>query len=74
MLKTLKSKYDKIADPGNAKVKILLSEDEFFVLGDNRNNSEDSRSDAMGLIHRDEIIGKAWFALPNEDSSMRTVR
>ncbi len=66
--------YDKIADPGIAREKITLAEDEFFVLGDNRNNSEDSRSDTMGLISRSEIIGKAWFALPSEDSSMKLIR
>lgn len=70
----VKSTYDKMANPGIAEQKIVLGEDEFFVLGDNRNNSEDSRSDTMGLIKRDEIIGKAWFALPSTDSGMKLVR
>lgn len=70
----VKSKYDKMADPGIAEEKIILGEDEFFVLGDNRNNSEDSRSDAMGVILRSEIIGKAWFALPSEESGMKLIR
>ncbi len=70
----VKSKYDKIANPGIAAERMVLGEDEFFVLGDNRNDSEDSRSDTMGLIQRDEIIGKAWFALPNETSGMKLVR
>ena len=38
---------------------IVLSDDEYFVLGDNRNYSSDSRS--WGPIKRDDIIGKAWF-------------
>ena len=37
----------------------VLSDDEYFVLGDNRNNSSDSRS--WGTIKRNDIIGKAWF-------------
>jgi signal peptidase I len=37
----------------------VLSDDEYFVLGDNRNNSNDSR--AGWTVPRDNIIGKAWF-------------
>lgn len=69
----VKDDFDKIADSGIVEEKIVLGEDEFFVLGDNRNNSEDSRSDTIGTIHRSEIIGKAWFALPAEGSSMKPI-
>lgn len=37
---------------------ILLGEDEYFVLGDNRNHSSDSRFDSVGDIYRDDILGK----------------
>ena len=37
--------------------------DEYFVLGDNRNNSEDSRYANIGNIREDYIIGKAWFVI-----------
>ena len=37
----------------------VLSDDEYFVLGDNRNNSNDSRSG--WTVPRQNIIGKAWF-------------
>lgn len=37
-----------------------LGEDEYFVLGDNRNNANDSHSG--WTISRDDIIGKAWFS------------
>ena len=53
--------YDKVADPGIAEEQILVGVDEFFVLGDNRNNSEDSRSGNIGMVKRNQIEGKAWF-------------
>ncbi len=47
-----------IQNPGNAKEKIILKQDEFFVLGDNRQNSIDSRFDEIGIITKKDIIGK----------------
>lgn len=44
---------------GLAGEEITLEDNEYFVLGDNRNNSEDSRFASIGNITRDEIIGKA---------------
>ena len=55
---------DKMEDAGIAASAIRLRADEFFVLGDNRNNSEDSRSGNIGVVTRDVIKGKAWFKLP----------
>ena len=46
---------------GLAEEEMLLDEDEFFVLGDNRNNSEDSRYTSMGNVLKSEIIGRAWL-------------
>ena len=46
---------------GLAENEIVLDDDEFFVLDDNRNNSEDSRFTSMGNVTRDEIVGKAWI-------------
>lgn len=48
---------------GLADKVILLGENEFFVLGDNRNYSEDSRFANIGMIVRNDIIGKAWLRL-----------
>ena len=44
-----------------AEEKITLEPGEYFVLGDNRNNSEDSRHANIGNIKSEYIIGKAWF-------------
>lgn len=53
---------------GIAKDPIVLGEDEYFVMGDNRNNSMDSRFEIVGNIHRDDIIGRAWMRIwPFED-------
>lgn len=48
---------------GLADEEILLEENEYFVLGDNRNNSEDSRFANIGTILRTDIIGKAWIRI-----------
>ena len=52
-----------IRDPGLAAEPITLGEDEYFVMGDNRNNSSDSRVEAVGNIHRNEIIGRAFIRI-----------
>ena len=52
-----------IEDAGLAAEEITLGADEFFVLGDNRNNSEDSRYANIGNIKKEYIIGKAWFCI-----------
>ena len=49
--------------PGIAAEPVTLGEDEYFVLGDNRNNSQDSRTASVGVIHRDEILGRAWVRI-----------
>lgn len=48
---------------GRAADQIQLGEDEYFVLGDNRNHSEDSRFDDVGNIERSEIIGRAFIRI-----------
>ncbi len=48
---------------GLAEEAVILGENEFFVLGDNRNYSEDSRFANIGIIVKNDIIGKAWLRL-----------
>ncbi|MBQ3793835.1 MAG: signal peptidase I [Lachnospiraceae bacterium] len=58
--------FDLMEDGGIATDGIRLGEHEFFVLGDNRNSSEDSRSANIGAVEEDNIVGKAWFQLGGE--------
>ena len=58
-----KANVEDIQLPGLASGEIILDEDEYFVLGDNRNNSEDSRYFNVGNVFSDEIIGKAWLRI-----------
>lgn len=52
-----------ISDVGAAAEKITLGENEYFVLGDDRENSVDSRSEDVGNVQRKDIYGKAWFVV-----------
>ena len=48
---------------GVASNEVILGHDEYFVMGDNRNNSQDSRKSSIGNIKKKEIVGKAIFRL-----------
>ena len=63
--KELKEYYGReiIADPGIAEEEITLGSDEYFVMGDNRNNSTDSRTSSVGNIHKKDILGRAWLRI-----------
>ena len=52
--------FDKMENAGIADRLITLGTGEYFVLGDNRNNSEDSRSENISLVRLDTIVGRAW--------------
>ena len=61
---------DRIAEPGLLESEVTLGEDEYFVIGDNCNNSEDSRSANIGSVRKSYIIGKAWMKLAAGDSGL----
>ena len=46
-----------------AEEPIVVGEDEYFVLGDNRGNSEDSRYANIGNVKKEHILGQAWFVI-----------
>ena len=48
---------------GFAEEPIVLGEDEYFVLGDNRNHSSDSREPSVGVLHREDLLGRAWIRI-----------
>jgi signal peptidase I len=52
-----------IQSPGRASEPITLGDDEYFVMGDNRNASADSREPDVGNIKRSDIIGRAWVRI-----------
>ena len=61
-------KTTKIDTAGIAGEKLKLGGDEYFVLGDNRNNSEDSRYADIGLVDADYIEGRVWLRILPSDS------
>ena len=48
---------------GLAENPVVLDEDEYFLLGDNRDSSEDSRFVKIGNVKRRQIRGKVWLRL-----------
>ena len=65
---------EKLADAGIAANEITLESSDFFCIGDNPGNSEDSRSANIGPVNEADIIGKVWFRAPCEEAGMGFVK
>ena len=62
---------DHLTESGDMTKPVRLKEDEYFVLGDNRNNSEDSRYKNVGPVKRSELKGRIVFRIyPWEDAGL----
>ncbi len=68
------SDTDLIEDPGIAASEITMDVDEYFVLGDDRNHSEDSRSGNIGPVERKTVAGKAWLMLSFGDKKWGLIK
>lgn len=65
---------EKILDSGIASNELVLGSGEYFCIGDNPNNSEDSRSANIGPVEEEDIIGEAWFRMSKEESGAGFVK
>lgn len=64
----------KILDPGIAENELILGAGEYFCIGDNPNNSEDSRSPNIGPVNIEDIIGKAWFHMKSSTDGIGFIK
>ena len=62
-LETENEQLSLAAIAGVAEYPVELGEDEYFLLGDNRDSSEDSRFEGTGNVSREQIVGKVWLKI-----------
>jgi signal peptidase I len=57
------NELEEVSLAGRAENPVRLDADEYFLLGDNRDSSEDSRFSNIGNVREDQILGKVWFRI-----------
>lgn len=65
---------EKILEPGIAGNGLVLQDGEYFCLGDNVSNSEDSRSANIGPVREQDIVGMAWLHAPCGEDSLGFIK
>ena len=65
---------EKLAEAGIAAEEVTVENGEYFCIGDNPGNSEDSRSANIGPVREEDIIGKVWFRAAYGDTGMGFVK
>jgi signal peptidase I len=65
---------EKILDAGIAENTLTMGKGEYFCMGDNTNNSEDSRSANVGPVKDVDIVGKVWFRLSCKEAGIGFVK
>ncbi len=65
---------EKILEAGIAEHTLTIGKGEYFCIGDNINNSEDSRSANVGPVKDTDIIGRVWFRFSCEDAETGFVK
>ncbi len=73
--KTVVAKGDRLVIDGKVVTEYTFGKDYYFMMGDNRHNSADSRF--WGFVPEDYIIGKVdlvWFSIDEEQSLLNKIR
>lgn len=65
---------EKILEYGIAENEFTLGPGEYFCLGDNINNSEDSRSANIGPVKEEYILGKVWFRFKSDNNNLGFIK
>lgn len=63
-----------IAESGIAENPLTLQNGQYFCIGDNPGDGEDSRQANIGPVNKKDIVGKAWFHLSYEEEGVGFIR